>query len=929
MEMSKEVVPFGVICEMLERCSKGPNPTSKKKYLSIFFEHYKENDYFSVMRLLLPQLDKERQTYGMKETNLGKYLVEILGISSTSEDAIRMVHWKKPTLQVEVAVGDFSTCVYMSLKNRCLSQSQLTINELNELLDELNAASDRKDKLLILKKIVRRSTAFDMKWIVRILLKDLKIGLSEKSLLGLFHREAMDMYNVTSSLRTVCEELSHAKGPTSLPLSIEIGRALKPMLASRHSPEEVVKLMEGDPFVIEKKYDGERVMIHKNGKEIKLFSRNCNEITDLYGQLLAPLIHQCVAVSRCILDGELLVYDTLMEQFEEFGKLKTFVKESATQEKATQGDIGIQDSHVLGNHLGKQLCYVAFDLLYVNDRSVTDLNLSQRVQLLRRCVKPRSKQFEIIEQKEAKTTNDIIEALDEAIISREEGIVIKNINTPYIPNERKSSWIKLKPDYLDGVGDDLDLLIIGGYYGKGGRSSGRGAGKITHFLLGVSLTKTPDPKDVIYYSFCRVGTGYSDQELEVLQKILEPYWKDFDVHRPPSCIHLGDSLKDNPDVWIHPIHSKILQIKAAQITPTKKYKAGFTLRFPRVERIRLDKEWNEGLDLDELNQLVESFGGRFTKRKYGETQEEGSEKKKKKKSSQLKQRIVSSIYQPSELSNVEIETHLFEPFEFCIMNGDNDHGEDKITKSQMETWVHMNSGKLVQNPTMDTHYIIASKTTLKVQNIITEGKWNVIYSKWLKDCIDFQTVLPLQPKYMMFTSVATQQNFLKEMDKFGDPYLKNISFEDLVEIFQRINSSVPKPTIREDQIFDIETHCFQAKTGWGFFRNFVFYFDRVSKLNDETTAIPNHSLALIEEKARFYGAKIVSQITADVTHIIMDSKESSRWTQIRTEIRKVSSGATGAFINKKDVYIVNQAWIEESIFCHEDLDEFSFLIHTK
>ena len=70
------------------------------------------------------------------------------------------------------------------------------------------------------------------------------------------------------------------------------------MLASRHSPEEVVKVMEGNPFVIEQKFDGERVQVHKNGKEIKIFSRNSNNVTDLYGEKLIPLIHQHVLVSR-------------------------------------------------------------------------------------------------------------------------------------------------------------------------------------------------------------------------------------------------------------------------------------------------------------------------------------------------------------------------------------------------------------------------------------------------------------------------------------------------------------------------------------------------------------------------------------------------------------------------------------------------------
>lgn len=98
------------------------------------------------------------------------------------------------------------------------------------------------------------------------------------------------------------------------------------MLASRHPPEDVVKVMNGNPFVIEQKFDGERIQVHKNGKEIKIFSRNCNDVTDLYGDKLIPIIQQYVKVSRCILDGELLVWDSISNQYEAFGKLKSFGK---------------------------------------------------------------------------------------------------------------------------------------------------------------------------------------------------------------------------------------------------------------------------------------------------------------------------------------------------------------------------------------------------------------------------------------------------------------------------------------------------------------------------------------------------------------------------------------------------------------------------
>lgn len=130
-----------------------------------------------------------------------------------------------------------------------------------------------------------------------------------------------------------------------------------------------------------------------------------------------------------------------------------------------------------------------FDLLYVNDRSVMDLSLQQRRLLLQRVIKPSNKVLEIVEQKEAKTTGDIIESLDNAISSREEGVMIKNLNSTYVPNERKNKWLKLKPEYIDGIGDELDLLIIGGYYGTG---IGRRGGTVSHFMLGAAVKEDYD-----------------------------------------------------------------------------------------------------------------------------------------------------------------------------------------------------------------------------------------------------------------------------------------------------------------------------------------------------------------------------------------------------------------------------------------------------
>ena len=92
-------VPFTAICDLFEKVMDTTKHSQKRQRLQAFFSHYqsKSNNFFPILRLLLPHLDKERQTYGMKETNLGKYFVELLSISPESDDGRRLLHWRRPT----------------------------------------------------------------------------------------------------------------------------------------------------------------------------------------------------------------------------------------------------------------------------------------------------------------------------------------------------------------------------------------------------------------------------------------------------------------------------------------------------------------------------------------------------------------------------------------------------------------------------------------------------------------------------------------------------------------------------------------------------------------------------------------------------------------------------------------------------------------
>lgn len=561
----------------------------------------------------------------------------------------------------------------------------------------------------------------------------------------------------------------------------------------------------------------------------------------------------------------------------------------------TTGDIGL--------NIGKQLCYIVFDVLLVNEKVVTNLPLEQRMVLVKRCVEHTDKIIEIVNQKQATSTSDIISALDTAIINREEGIMVKNLNSTYVPGERKEKWIKLKPEYIDGIVSDLDLLIIGGYYGSG---IGRRGGTISHFLLGIVAPRESDnTKDdnIKFLSFCKVGSGYSDNELKVLQKMLQKHWRVFDSTNPPSCIELVPPCKEKPDVWIEPKNSRILQVKAAQIVPSEKFMTRYTLRFPRVQKVRLDKNWNDAMDWNELQVLTKKSSSSLASKRVRDvsaSQDEPAVKKRKittKKSLQ-----VLPAYQQADTSDLTISTSLFSGLEFCILTGNS-----FVSKKDLERLVYQHGGNRVQYPTSKTNYVIADNRTLRVENLIKTNTCDIIRPSWIQTCTSNSNLIQLEPRFMLFATSSTQQKFLHTIDKFGDHYSKDVTPSNLKQIFQNIPNykEYTSTIMTKDKLKLLEKQYFIDTPWWGIFRNYTMYIDS------------SHTLDTISHIAMFYGAEISKKIHKNITHVIIDLDDLSRLDTINRYITKLK------IIN--DVHIVSKQWLFDCIKQHEDLDETDYI----
>lgn len=179
------------VCELFEKVSVTKKAKPKRKLVEGFFDAWK-GGFFPLLRLLLPQLDKDRNTYGMKETTLGKAIVAILDISLDSADANALIHWRRPTSGgAGKDAGDFGIVAYGVLKDRTPGTPTLTVADVNARLDDLNRATDKTGRYAVLRHLVQTATALEYKWIIRIILKDLKIHSSEQTLLKYYHPNAL------------------------------------------------------------------------------------------------------------------------------------------------------------------------------------------------------------------------------------------------------------------------------------------------------------------------------------------------------------------------------------------------------------------------------------------------------------------------------------------------------------------------------------------------------------------------------------------------------------------------------------------------------------------------------------------------------------------------------------------------------------------
>ncbi|MEN4018462.1 MAG: ATP-dependent DNA ligase [Methanobacterium sp.] len=426
------------------------------------------------------------------------------------------------------------------------------------------------------------------KYIARLATGAMRLGAGDMTLLNALSvsffgskekkTELEHAYNISSDIGLVARVLKESGLEGIKNIKITLFRPIKAMLAQRVSSfEEICQKIKSHYISAEEKFDGERIQAHKSGGDVKLFSRRLTDVTRQFPDLTES-IKKYVEAEEAILDGEVMVYDFENNVFGSFQTLMQRRRKYKVDEY--QKTIPVR--------------YILFDILYADGKSYLHKSYPERRNKLEKTV-DESKHITLAHRKISSSLEDIDEFFYECLKNNLEGIVCKSCakDSFYHAGGRDYSWIKWKKEYISKLRDTLDLVILGAYSGRGRRSG----------TYGAVLCSAYNPDEDIFQTVCKLGTGFSDEEItEMPQKLADTR---VDVKPARAVV----SREIWPDFWFAPQY--VVEVLGSEITRSPVHtcnwdstkKQGLALRFPRFIRWRSEKSPEEATTTDEILQM--------------------------------------------------------------------------------------------------------------------------------------------------------------------------------------------------------------------------------------------------------------------------------------------------------------------------------------
>ena len=443
-------------------------------------------------------------------------------------------------------------------------------------------------KMKYISSMLNDATPTEAKFVMKILLGTLRLGVAENTVMDALaiaftgkkenKEEIENAYNVSSDLGKVSLVVATDGIEEIKKFKISLFSPIRPMLADRVKSEtDAIKKMP-QLFAAEYKLDGERVQIHKQMNKIILFSRRLENITQYYPDIIEN-IGKSINVDEGIFEAEIVPINENTGEFLPFQELMHRRRKYKLEKAVSQYPITVN----------------FFDVLYFDDRNCLNLEYTKRREILEKVVKE-DNFAKLVPMLLVKNENEIEDFLENSINSGCEGLMLKTPNAVYRAGARGSNWLKLKREYRNELGDSLDLIVIGAYFGRGRRTG----------LYGTLLLGTYNPENDTFPSICKVGTGFTDESLDQLYQILS---NKVILKKNSRVVSEMEA-----DVWLEP--ELVLEVVASEITLSPIHKtglnlvrknSGFALRFPKFTgKIRYEKAVEDASTHDEVLALYKN-----------------------------------------------------------------------------------------------------------------------------------------------------------------------------------------------------------------------------------------------------------------------------------------------------------------------------------
>lgn len=565
--LDNSFMQFRRLCSDIERES---SHNKKTKLVETYINHGNGGDGFHgevylLVKLLLPGISK--RVYNLQSKQIVKLLSQVFRCSV--DDMIE-----------DLDHGDVAETAkkFFQLSTTCppCKTSSLTLQEVDDMLEELSKVTKEESQLLQLTKICRKCTANDLCYIIRLIKHDIRIFAGAKTILSALGPNTYEAFQASNDLKNVVQRaMQREKLDRQLSIKASLMTPVKPMLAEAcRSIEQAMKKCPNG-FYAEIKYDGERVQVHKNGDTFEFFSRSLKNVQPHKIEYVKEyIVKACPHGNSIILDSEVLMVDNKTGNPLPFGTLGVH-KRSAFKDATC--------------------CLFIFDILYFNGENLMNKPIKERRAILEKNVTEIPNHIMLSEMTLVNEAGQLNSLIHHVIQQGLEGLVLKDVKSIYEPGKRH--WLKVKKDYLEGgaMADTADLVVLGAYYGTGNKG-----GIMSVFLMGVYDKSCDQWKTV-----AKCGNGHDDATIDRLQKELDTIKISKDYSKVPSWLLINKSLV--PDfVVADPKAAPVWEITGAEFSHSSTHTAaGISIRFPRVTRIRDDKDWTTATDLARLKALYD------------------------------------------------------------------------------------------------------------------------------------------------------------------------------------------------------------------------------------------------------------------------------------------------------------------------------------